>query len=198
MRLPILFSLRDGRDCLIRATVEEDARELCEILPKMHAESQWLNYMPGEFDKSADWERCFIKEQTAKPAAIMLVAEVNGRIVATAGAGSLEYRRYAHHAELGLAVLKDFWGQGLGRRLTELLVEWGRARGLRKMYLKAFDGNERAIALYEALGFKAEARLRDDYLRDDGTFGDTITMGLNYPLPVHRHGSSGPSSSSSS
>lgn len=129
LRLPISFSLRNGRECLIRVTAEEDATQLGAILPKMHAESPWLNYMPGEFDRS---------------------------------------------------------------------VEWGRSRGLRKMYLKTFEGNDRAIALYEALGFKTEARLRDDFLRNDGTFGDTITMSLYYPSPVHGHDSSGPASSLSS
>ncbi len=180
IQLPVSFSLKDGRESRIRPTTEDDARELCSILPRMHDESEWLNYMPGEFDKDERWERNFIREQIAKPTAIMIVVEVGGKIIATGGAGSLEYKRYAHHAEVGLAILKDYWGQGLGRKLMELLVQWGRDRGLRKMYLKTFDGNDRAIAIYDSLGFKIEARLRQDFRRNDGTFGDTIIMSLNY------------------
>lgn len=180
IQLPVPFSLKDGRICTIRAVSEDDALEFCAILPQMHAESQWLNYMPGEFDKDEKWERNFIKEQQAKTAAIMIVAEVDGKIVATGGAGSLEYQRFAHQAELGLAILKDFWGQGLGQRLMELLIEWGRVRGLRKMHLRVFDGNDRAIALYDALGFETEARFKDDFLRNDGTYGDTIIMSLYF------------------
>jgi len=82
----------------------------------------------------------------------------------------------SHHAELGLAVLKDFWNVGIGRKMMELLIQWGRDRNLRKLYLRVFDGNERAIRLYDALRFQREARLRDDFQRDDGTYADTIIM----------------------
>jgi RimJ/RimL family protein N-acetyltransferase len=181
---PVTFALKDKRRCTIRLAVEDDARALCSLLPQMHAETEWLNYMPGEFNKDEEWERNFIIEQQAKPAAIMLLAEVDGKIIATAGAGSFEYKRYAHHAELGLSILKDYWGQGLGRKLMELLIEWGRARGLRKMYLKTFDGNDRAISLYDSLGFMTEARLKDDFLKNGGTYGDTIIMSMVYSRPA--------------
>ena len=173
--LPVSFTLKDGRSCTIRETVEDDAAELCEMLPKMHAESPWLNYKPGEFNKTVEQEKRFIREHT-KPSAMMLVALVGGKIVATGGVGSPEQIRLSHHAELGLAVLKDFWNVGIGRKMMELLIQWGRDRNLRKLYLRVYDGNDRAMRLYDALGFQHEARLRDDFQRDDGTYADTIIM----------------------
>lgn len=169
------FTLKDGHPCIIRETVEDDAAELCEILPKMHAESSWLNYKPGEFDKTVEQEKHFIREHT-KPSAMMLVALVEGKIVATGGVGSPEQIRLSHHAELGLAVRKGFWNVGIGRKMMELLIQWGRDRNLRKLYLRVYDGNERAIRLYDAFEFQREARLRDDFQRDDGTYADTIIM----------------------
>jgi len=180
IELPTTFALGGTDECTIRAMREDDASELCTLLPKMHAESQWLNYMPGEFDKDEQWERNFIHEQQTKHASILLVAEAKGAIVAIAGAGSPEFKRYAHHAELGLSILKDFWGKGLGRKLMNLLIEWGRTCNLHKMYLKVFDGNERAIGLYRSMGFNVEARLKDDFAKNDGNYGDTLIMSFYY------------------
>jgi len=180
IELPQTFVLKNGRESIIRATVEDDAAELHTMVSQTHTESDGLNYMPGEFDKDEAWERNFIREQLAKPAGVMIVATVDGRIVASGGAGSLEYRRYAHHAEVGLAILKEFWGQGLGRKMMDLLVDWGRRRKLVKMYLKVFEGNDRAIGLYKSMGFKTEATLKDDFLRNDGTLGSTIIMSMYY------------------
>jgi RimJ/RimL family protein N-acetyltransferase len=178
--LPVVFGLRDGRDCVLRGMTEEDAKELCEFLPNTHAESDFLNYFPGEFDKTIEQEREFIREHNAKPCSISMAAELDGHIVGIAGAASPEQRRFAHHAECGLTVSKALWGLGIGRKMMEHLIDWGRGRGLRKMYLKVRGDNDRATRLYRSLGFKEEGRLRGDVLRGDGSYGDTVIMARHY------------------
>ncbi len=54
---PITIVLADGRQCLLRGATEEDAAELCEFLPKTHTESDFLNYLPGEFNKTVEEEK---------------------------------------------------------------------------------------------------------------------------------------------
>lgn len=75
---------------------------------------------------------------------------------------------------------RDEWGQGLGRKLTELAIAWGLQIGLHKLYLRVFDHNIRAISFYESTGFVEEVRLKDDLLCGDGTYGDTIVMARCY------------------
>ena len=178
--LPLTITLQDGRTCHLRAMLEDDAEELCFVFPQSHGESDFLNWMPGEFDWSVEKEREFIRERLSHDRAIGLVAEVDGRIIGMGGAWSMDFKRFAHHAELGLTVLKEFWGWGIGRKIMEVLVDWGRRRGLRKMYLKVFHDNHRAIKLYESFGFIKEARLREDVLRADGSYGDAIIMARFY------------------
>lgn len=177
---PIRFSLSDGRSCLLRASIVGDAAELCEFLPRTHDETDMVNYWPGEFDKTVEQEEGWLRDHYAKPNAIHLLAIVDGKIVASGGAGSVELRKYAHQAECGLAVLRDYWRQGIGRKIMERLVEWGRERALHKLTLRVFADNDGAIRLYRSLGFVEEARLRDDALRVDGSFRDTIVMGKFY------------------
>lgn len=173
---PIQLILKDGRSCVLREMVEADAEELCRVLPRVHAESDYLNYQPGEFQMSAEEEREFIRNHAAKPCSIALVAEIDRTIVGFVGATSPPYKRLAHHAEFGLAVLKAFWGLGIGRSMCERIESWGRAAGLRKLYLRVFAHNKRGIALYKALGYIEEGRLEGDVLLEDGTYGATIIM----------------------
>ncbi len=178
--LPFDFALTDGRACVLRLITEDDAAELLEFLPQTHAESDFLNYLPGEFQMTLEQEREFIRDHTDKHGAIALVAIVDGRIIACGGASPLKFKRHSHHTEVGLAVLKAFWHQGVGRTMMTWLVEWGRLIGLRKMRLAVFASNTRAIGLYESLGFVEEGRLRRDVQLSDGSYGDTFLMAKFY------------------
>jgi RimJ/RimL family protein N-acetyltransferase len=178
--LPARLELSDGRVCEFRALVEDDAEALLEFLPRMHGETDFVNYLPGEFDWTVEQEREFLRKRIEHPLAISIAAEVDGRIVGVGGAAAPDFRRMQHHAEVGLAVLKEFWHQGIGRRLMELPMEWGRRVGLHKMYLRVYDYNTRAREMYRELGFVEEAALREDIRRADGTFGNTIVMSLVY------------------
>lgn len=120
---PLTFQLKDGRACVIRPMTEDDAEELCAVLPKMHSESDFLNYLPGEFSKTVEEEKEYIREHTTTPGSLAVAAEVDGCIVAVGGARSPEFKRMAHHAELGLVVLKGFWGLGIGRKIMETIIE---------------------------------------------------------------------------
>jgi RimJ/RimL family protein N-acetyltransferase len=149
-------------------------------LPKTHAETDFLNYMPGEFQMTVEQEQEFIRDFGAGGLGLLILAQVDSRIVGIAGAASPRFQRLSHHAELGITVLAEFWGLTVGRALMQALLNWGRLRGLHKMYLRVFEENRRAIALYESLGFAAEARLRDDVRRADGSLGDTLIMSKFY------------------
>ena len=173
---PIEFQLKDGRRATIRLLTEDDAEVVCRVFPQAHRESDFLMYLPGEFDLTVEQEREWIRERIENKNSLVLTVECDGQLVAVAGAESAKFRRTRHQAELGITVVKAFWGMGLGRRLTECVIAWAEARGLRRLCLRVFDDNERAIALYRSLGFTEEGRLRGDMLRADGSYSDTIIM----------------------
>ena len=177
---PVHFALKDGRGCTLRLMTEDDAGELLEFLPRTHVESDFINYFPGEFKMTLEEEKQFIRDHTGKRGAIALAAVVDGRIIACGGASPAKQKRYVHQTETGLVVLKEFWRQGIGRKIMECIVEWGRKQGLRKICLRVFADNAPALPLYQSLGFVEEGRLKGDRLRADGTYGDTIIMSKFY------------------
>lgn len=73
---------------------------------------------------------------------------------------------------------KALWGRGLGTRVTEAVVSWAFSQlNLHKVSLQVLSNNERAIRIYEALGFRREGILRDEQFRD-GEFLDLLLMAV--------------------
>jgi RimJ/RimL family protein N-acetyltransferase len=68
--------------------------------------------------------------------------------------------------------------RGIGRTIVEHLLEVAfRDLRLHRVELRAFDTNLAAIALYRALGFTVEGRLRE-YRRHDGLWRSALVMGM--------------------
>lgn len=82
-----------------------------------------------------------------------------------------------HSGCLGIGVLPEYRGAGLGRRLIAVAIEDAFAKGIERIELEVFASNERAIALYHAVGFIEEGRkLRARFL--DGSYDDFVMMAL--------------------
>jgi RimJ/RimL family protein N-acetyltransferase len=70
------------------------------------------------------------------------------------------------------------WGQGYGAEAIRLGIDLSfRELNLHRLQLGVFSYNERAIRLYEKLGFTREGRLRES-LQRDGRWHDTVLFGL--------------------
>jgi ribosomal protein S18 acetylase RimI-like enzyme len=109
----------------------------------------------------------------------VIVAEVDGRIAGYVHIGEstpLESNRHVLHVH-GLAVAPEDQGAGVGRRLMSAAIDQARRRGARRLTLRVFGVNERAQALYAALGFVVEGVLREEFFVD-GRFVDDVQMAL--------------------
>ncbi len=83
----------------------------------------------------------------------------------------------AHTGVLGLAVLADYRGRGIGTALLREALQGARAFGLTRVELSYREGNPRVAALYEKFGFVREGILRKA-VRLDGAYEDLICMAL--------------------
>ena len=70
-------------------------------------------------------------------------------------------------AELGIAITARKQGQGFGAEAIPALVQYGfQTCGLRRIFLKAYPDNARAIHVYEKCGFREYARTAEDVLME--------------------------------
>ena len=108
----------------------------------------------------AYWEE--MRRSVTEPAGhAMFVAETAGTPVGMVfGLVDRERSTRAHLG--GMWVDPDVRQQGCGRALSEAVIAWARERALVDIVLWVTEGNKRAIALYERLGFALTGR-RDQH-----------------------------------
>jgi len=83
----------------------------------------------------------------------------------------------AHIGSVGIGLLAEYRGLGIGYRLLEAVIIAARKKGLEKLELSVNAGNKRGIALYQRFGFEREGRRRRGYFADDA-YDDVILMAL--------------------
>ncbi|NRS17115.1 GNAT family N-acetyltransferase [Brevibacillus sp. HB1.4B] len=73
---------------------------------------------------------------------------------------------------------KEYWGKGYGREAMKLLLDYAFLEmNLHRVSLRVFSFNEKAIKLYERLGFKQEGVSRQ-FLFREGKWHDIVHMGI--------------------
>lgn len=83
-----------------------------------------------------------------------------------------------HHAgNLGMGLLADYRGEGLGKRLLEKAIAGAWQRGLTRVELTVYRSNPKAINLYTRLGFREEGTMQEA-AKIDGVYLDMIFMAL--------------------
>ena len=95
------------------------------------------------------------------------------------GIGLMDINGADGQAQLGLSVYQqDDWGHGYGREMIVLALRYAfNELNLHRVWLTTNGFNERAMKLYEKLGFRHEGRGREHVLLD-GTRWDIVYMGM--------------------
>ncbi len=167
-------TLADGRGLRVRDARPRDARPLTRLLDAVAAEPLvTLILRPGEAC-SGDWRRR-LREVTASPRGLFLVAESRGEVVGNLVLWPDANPASAHVAWLGMSVAAGFRGVGAGGALLETACAWATAAGYRRAVLGVFPENARAVGFYERHGFVREGLRRAQYRRGD-QYHDEVLM----------------------
>jgi len=83
------------------------------------------------------------------------------------------------NAWLGIGIgERAYWNKGYGSEAMQILARYGfEMLGLKKISLNVYGFNQRAIRVYEKMGFKKEGCVKE-FLNRDGQRWDLIFMGL--------------------
>lgn len=147
-------TLKNGATALLRNADAPDGAAVFDLFNRTHEETDYLLSYPDENTFTVEGESRFLAEQTQSENAVEIVALLDGKYVGCAGIGPVGAKyKVRHRAEFGISVLREYWGLGLGRALTEACVACARQAGYAQLELDAVADNERALALYRALGF---------------------------------------------
>jgi len=167
----------NGISYTIRSAIVTDAKELSKVRLQIDGETENLDREQGEgFIDVSGFEQ-LIKNDTETTSNLFLVAEVQDQIVGFSRCEGNSLKRFAHKVEFGVCVLKDYWGYSIGKNLLKESIAWADLNNIKKMTLNVLETNDKAIKLYEKLGFEIEGVLKKDKVLSDGKFYNTIVMG---------------------
>lgn len=161
----------------LREAIPTDATNLIKVMEKLNKETPFLVVNPYALMMSPDamaHEIGYIFEEHNQ---LILLALDGESIVGVATVTSSEEAPLKHIGEVGISILKDYWGMGLGQLMLEDIVFWGQSSTVtRRLEIKVQQRNQRAIRLYEKIGFQEEGIIRHGVLSEDNELLDVKLM----------------------
>jgi L-phenylalanine/L-methionine N-acetyltransferase len=159
-----------------RIKVEIRAAELAdyEALARLHGDrNAYSQTLQLPFPSQELWRKRLAHEDDAHH---WLIATAAGEVVGSLGLTRYTRARRAHAGEIGMAVRDSWQGKGIGSALMQAALDladnW---LGLRRLELRVYADNARAIALYRKFGFEVEGTHRAYAIRN-GVYVDSLSM----------------------
>lgn len=174
------IELKNGKQCILRSPGEEDAEAMLAYLRQVFDETHFMNRYPEEAEAmTLEREKAFLAHQAAAGARSMMInAVVDGRVAGNVGLNPVaDMIKLRHRISIGIGIIKDYWGMGLGTLLMEEALREAKRMDFYQAELGVYADNERAIRLYEKLGFERWGVTKNAFRLKDGTMLDEILMG---------------------
>ena len=118
---------------------------------------------------------------------LVAVCGDTGEVIGTAALVRDPLGWSAHVGEVRLLVGPDRRGEGLGRDLLEAVFAIAQNRSLEKLSARMTSDQTGSVALFEGLGFRAEALLKDQVRGRDGRTHDLAVLSLDPARAAARH-----------
>ena len=152
------ITLTDGRTCVIRNGTERDAEAVLSNFILTHKQTDYLMTYPEETTFTVDQEKEYLKKKTDSDREIELVAEVDGKIVGTAGVELVQASEKTRHT------------------LTSACIECAKAAGYSQIELEVVADNKRALAMYQRAGYVEYGRNPRGFRSRNSGWQETVLM----------------------
>lgn len=157
----------------IQPIAEEHIEGFRSVLDTVARERRYLSFLEAP---SLDEAKAFVL-RNIKKGYPQCVALIEAKVVGWSDVLPIDRPTMAHGGVLGVGVLLEHRGRGIGSALIRAAIDSAKAAGLTRIELTVRENNDRAIALYERLGFVREG-LKRKAVRIDGNYEDLVCMGL--------------------
>lgn len=175
----IEFNLKDGRKAIIRNPEDKDIRGILDYLYISAGETDFIIRYPEECKAkySPEGEKELFDSCNASDNRTMLVCEVDGEIAGNCEISWSRNMKTRHRASVAIALLKKYWNQGIGTKMFETLLDIAKANpDIIQVELDFVEGNSRARALYEKMGFRITGVRPNGIRLKDGTLLNEYSM----------------------
>ncbi len=176
------FALANGKKVTLRVLRWEDLDALLQFINNLVDEKQGnkKSTLYTGFDRKVtreqetDWLAQTLVAIEGEDV-INVVADIGEKIIANGDVTRGGYKDTHHHGHLGLTMISKYRGQGIGRRMIEMLIRESRKAGLRTLDTEFLAENETARRAYEKAGFKQAGIIPHKVFRN-GEYFDGLVM----------------------
>ena len=162
-----------GTEVTIVPVGEAHIRGYHEAVDRVARERRYLAFLEAlPLEKS----EAFVRENVAKGNP-HVVALIGGKVVGWCDICPIDRPVYAHGGVLGMGIVEEHRGKGIGEALMRAALAQARSRGLARVELTVRADNVRAIALYRKIGFVDEG-VKRKAICVDGGYIDVACMAL--------------------
>ena len=112
----------------------------------------------------------------SSPDVLSITCYVDGDVAGNCEINFKSGIKTSHRAGLSIALLKKYWGLGIGSAMFEELICAAEERDTEIIEWEYLQGNERAKHLYEKFVFRVAAEKPNAYKLKDGTYLSEIYM----------------------
>jgi ribosomal protein S18 acetylase RimI-like enzyme len=155
-------------------TGEQYAESFNAVVDAVARERRYIGFVEGPSLQST---REFVRGILGGAGVQLLAVNPNDVVVGWCDIVRNPHAGFRHVGRLGMGLLPDYRGRGLGRQLVAQAVRTARQAGIERVELEVFASNERAIALYRALGFVTEG-IKRRARKLDRRYEDNVFMAL--------------------
>jgi RimJ/RimL family protein N-acetyltransferase len=158
----------------ILPTTDEHVEGFSRAVDAVARERRWIGLVEGP---PVEASRVFVAQLLEGGGVHRVAVDADGRVVGWCDIDRRGMEGFRHVGRLGIGMLAEVRGRGLGRRLMQEAIEAAGRQGMERIELEVFASNRRAIALYESLGFVHEG-LKRHARKLDGVYDDDVLMAL--------------------
>ena len=172
------YTLKDGRKALIRSPKDEDIPGMLDYLYVSAGETEFILRYPEECGRyTPEGEKALFDRINAADNEAMLVCLVGGKVAGNCQVAWSKGIKTRHRASVAIALLKEYWNQGIGTRLFQEMIRIAEENPeILQMELEFVEGNTRARALYEKMGFRITGVTPNAIRLKDGTLLNEYAM----------------------
>ena len=175
---PFNFKLKDGHTATLLSPRDQDINGVIEYLKISAAETEFILRYPEECDKyTYEAEKAIFDRMNASDDEAMFICLVDGKVAGNCGIHFSNKLKTRHRAGVAIALCKEFWNLGIGTRMFEEMEKLALTKPyVQILELDFVEGNTRARALYEKMGYKITGRRPEAICLKDGKLLDEYMM----------------------
>lgn len=149
------IQLKNGVTAVLKSPEMGDGAKLLAYIKTACGETDFLTRYPEEWENvSVESEEKWIKNGCDSPNTLRISCYIDEEVVGNCEINFRTGKKTSHRATLAIAILKPYWGLGIGSAMFEELMATAEAHpGTEIIELEFIEGNQRARALYEKFGF---------------------------------------------